>query len=172
MPSSVSTEMYFVHLAVSIPVRWEISFSFAAPLAMAVMMELYVAGSRSSCFSRFSGPAGIRSVLELGCGTGNITIELAKRGYDMTALDSSDEMLSIADRNGWVYNAGRTIFHTGDGNIVSWTGAGSSLCFELNSSVYSDLFGMISSTSLQITELSSYVGDHYQQLLSVYRSSW
>ena len=50
-----------------------------------------------NCFTRYSGPAGIRSVLELGCGTGNITIELAKRGYDMTALDSSDEMLSIAD---------------------------------------------------------------------------
>lgn len=37
------------------------------------------------------------SVLELGCGTGSMTIELAKRGYDMTALDLSEEMLSVAD---------------------------------------------------------------------------
>ncbi len=35
-------------------------------------------------------------VLDLGCGTGNITIELANRGYDMIGLDVSEEMLEIA----------------------------------------------------------------------------
>lgn len=35
-------------------------------------------------------------VAELGCGTGNITGYLAKNGYDMIAVDNSDEMLSIA----------------------------------------------------------------------------
>lgn len=35
-------------------------------------------------------------VLELGCGTGNITTRLAKAGYDMIGLDNSEEMLSIA----------------------------------------------------------------------------
>ena len=35
-------------------------------------------------------------VLDLGCGTGNITIPLAKAGYDMIGSDISDEMLSIA----------------------------------------------------------------------------
>lgn len=35
-------------------------------------------------------------VLDLACGTGSMTLELAQRGYDMTALDLSGEMLSIA----------------------------------------------------------------------------
>ncbi len=41
---------------------------------------------------------GIREglMLELGCGTGNMTEALAKRGYDMTGVDNSGEMLEIA----------------------------------------------------------------------------
>jgi len=35
-------------------------------------------------------------VLELGCGTGNLTYRLAARGYDMIALDNSCGMLSEA----------------------------------------------------------------------------
>ena len=35
-------------------------------------------------------------VLDLGCGTGAMTVELARRGYDMTGLDLSPEMLSEA----------------------------------------------------------------------------
>ncbi len=38
-------------------------------------------------------------VLDLGCGTGVLTLELAKRGYDMTGVDSSPEMLSAAREN-------------------------------------------------------------------------
>ena len=36
------------------------------------------------------------SVIDLGCGTGNISIALAKLGYDVTGLDLSSEMLSEA----------------------------------------------------------------------------
>ncbi len=35
-------------------------------------------------------------VLDLAAGTGSMTIELAKRGYDMTAVDVSEDMLSAA----------------------------------------------------------------------------
>lgn len=35
-------------------------------------------------------------VCDLACGTGNITIPLAKRGYDMTGVDISGDMLNIA----------------------------------------------------------------------------
>lgn len=35
-------------------------------------------------------------VLDLGCGTGNITEPLARAGYDMIGIDNSDEMLNIA----------------------------------------------------------------------------
>lgn len=34
--------------------------------------------------------------LDLGCGTGRMTLELARRGYDMTGVDSSPEMLDVA----------------------------------------------------------------------------
>ena len=35
-------------------------------------------------------------VLDLGCGTGRMTLELARRGYDMTGVDLSPEMLDLA----------------------------------------------------------------------------
>ncbi len=35
-------------------------------------------------------------VLELGCGTGNLTELLAAKGYDMIGVDASEEMLAIA----------------------------------------------------------------------------
>lgn len=35
-------------------------------------------------------------VLDLACGTGRMTVELARRGYDMTGIDYSPEMLNIA----------------------------------------------------------------------------
>jgi len=35
-------------------------------------------------------------ILDLACGTGSLTVELDRRGYDMTGLDLSSEMLSVA----------------------------------------------------------------------------
>lgn len=35
-------------------------------------------------------------VCDLACGTGNITIPMARRGYDMTGVDISEDMLNIA----------------------------------------------------------------------------
>jgi len=37
-----------------------------------------------------------RLVLDLACGTGSLTIEMAKHGYDMIGIDISPEMLSCA----------------------------------------------------------------------------
>ncbi len=46
------------------------------------------------------GKLGInpRHILDLGCGTGNVTIPLAEKGYQMTGLDLSSEMLSLAEQ--------------------------------------------------------------------------
>ena len=47
------------------------------------------------CFKRFSERKP-ELVLDLACGTGRMTAELAKRGYDMTGVDASEEMLAVA----------------------------------------------------------------------------
>ncbi|UCG29913.1 MAG: class I SAM-dependent methyltransferase [candidate division WOR-3 bacterium] len=40
-----------------------------------------------------------KRILDLGCGTGRFTIELAKRGFSMLGLDLTDEMIGIAQKN-------------------------------------------------------------------------
>ena len=47
--------------------------------------------------ARYSGVKPVLG-LDLGCGTGRMTLELAKRGYDMTGVDYSQDMLSVAHR--------------------------------------------------------------------------
>ena len=42
---------------------------------------------------------GVETVLDLGCGTGNHAIPLAARGYRVTGLDGSPEMLRYAEEN-------------------------------------------------------------------------
>ena len=45
---------------------------------------------------KHSGDTRPELILDLGCGTGSMTLELAKRGYDMTGVDYSAEMLDVA----------------------------------------------------------------------------
>ena len=47
-------------------------------------------------FRRLKRP--VRSVAELGCGTGSLTRLLARRGYAVTAIDLSPDMLAVADQ--------------------------------------------------------------------------
>ena len=65
------------------------------------------------CFEKFC-KAKPKSVLDLGCGTGSMTIELARRGYDMIGLDISDEMLSVADLRAREMGRSDILFICGD----------------------------------------------------------
>ena len=47
------------------------------------------------CFDKYL-PERPELVLDLACGTGTLTRELASRGYDMTGVDASFEMLTVA----------------------------------------------------------------------------
>lgn len=47
-------------------------------------------------FSRFNHDTGI--TLDLACGTGSLTVELAKRGFDIYGIDGSMSMLSVAQQ--------------------------------------------------------------------------
>ena len=48
-------------------------------------------------------------VLDLGCGTGSMTIAMAALGYDMTGIDRSVEMLDIARERALRENTGKSI---------------------------------------------------------------
>ncbi len=41
------------------------------------------------------------SVLDLACGTGSLTVELAKKGYEMIGVDLSEDMLARAQSKVW-----------------------------------------------------------------------
>lgn len=60
----------------------------------------------------------VRSVLDLGCGTGAHAVRLAQRGFDVTGVDLSAEMLAQAQQKAEaaVYSAGGPSprFHRGD----------------------------------------------------------
>jgi len=45
---------------------------------------------------RYLGPVMGKKILDLGCGTGNYSLELARRGATVTAIDPSREMLALA----------------------------------------------------------------------------
>ncbi len=60
--------------------------------------EIFVQGTVVECDfieKEISGNKQVR-ILDIGCGTGRHAIELAKRGYSVTAIDLSDSMLSRA----------------------------------------------------------------------------
>ena len=61
------------------------------------------------CFDKFmvSRP---EIVLDLACGTGSMTYELASRGYDMIGIDGSDDMLSEAYSRGTVVNNSNILY--------------------------------------------------------------
>ncbi|QUL56433.1 class I SAM-dependent methyltransferase [Paenibacillus tritici] len=48
-----------------------------------------------TAWSKYGKP---RTVAELGCGTGSLTIPLAAAGYHMTGIDLSSDMLAVAQR--------------------------------------------------------------------------
>ncbi len=49
-----------------------------------------------TCFEKHADP--VKKVLDLACGTGSITVPMAKMGYEMTGIDLSAEMLALAQK--------------------------------------------------------------------------
>jgi SAM-dependent methyltransferase len=56
----------------------------------------------------------IRSLLDLGCGTGRHSVELARRGYEVVGVDLSEGMLERARRRAIGQAASSTTFLRGD----------------------------------------------------------
>jgi SAM-dependent methyltransferase len=60
------------------------------------------------------GGRPVRSLLDLGCGTGRHSVELARRGYEVVGVDLSEAMLERARRRAIGEPAGSTTFLCGD----------------------------------------------------------
>jgi SAM-dependent methyltransferase len=60
-------------------------------------------------FDRY-GQGEIRSVLDLGCGTGSHALRLARMGYRVTGVDLSPHMLSLAEEKAGAQGLSLTLF--------------------------------------------------------------
>src|SRR5919197_2959907 len=61
------------------------------------------------------GNGTVRSVLDLGCGTGNHSVPLAERGYKVVGVDRSAQMLNVARQKASSQQLnGQATFYEGD----------------------------------------------------------
>jgi SAM-dependent methyltransferase len=71
-------------------------------------VNAYEPGTQPGFYLRLAEEIGAETVIDLGCGTGLITLEFASRGYRMIGVDPSPLMLEVAkqkpgaDRVAWV----------------------------------------------------------------------
>lgn len=71
-------------------------------------------------FERFA-VSPVRRILDLGCGTGGHAVVLASRGYAVTGVDRSAQMLAVARKKS---QGSRLEIGFEEGDIRSWRGAG------------------------------------------------
>jgi SAM-dependent methyltransferase len=68
----------------------------------------YAADAQPGFYSQLAAELGTLSIVDLGCGTGLITCELARQGYQLIGVDPAPAMLEIArhrsygDRVNWI----------------------------------------------------------------------
>ena len=68
------------------------------------------------CWDRYGMPA---TIVDLGCGTGNIAIPLAKAGFRVFGVDLSADMLAMA-RNKWEAGGGRSLIASAENGSIRW----------------------------------------------------
>lgn len=66
------------------------------PMTRGLVPYVEVAGRFADLLSRFG--RRVRSILEIACGTGNLTLPLVRLGYRVTGLDVSPQMIAVARR--------------------------------------------------------------------------
>lgn len=129
----------------------------------------YFVESHIPGFAQFERWRGKR-VLEVGCGIGTDTINFARAGAEVTAVDLSEESLSLAIRRAEVYGlSNRICFHHANAEELA-----SAVPVESFDLVYS--FGVIHHTPSPrrvIEEIAKYMGPESELRIMVYaKQSW
>jgi SAM-dependent methyltransferase len=90
--------------------RTPIIAEFTDPRLVAIYdtVNAYTAASQPGFYAQLAAELGVSLILDLGCGTGLITCELARQGYRLIGVDPAPSMLDIArdrpygDRVRWI----------------------------------------------------------------------
>ena len=69
---------------------------FSDPRLAALYDALNPFGGDSEFFCKQAEKLSAKTIIDLGCGTGLLTVELAKRGHQMTGIEPSEAMLAVA----------------------------------------------------------------------------
>jgi SAM-dependent methyltransferase len=71
---------------------------FTDPRLVAIYdtVNAYGSGEQPHFYSELAAELGVTSIIDLGCGTGLITRELARQGYRLTGIDPAPSMIDIA----------------------------------------------------------------------------
>ena len=69
---------------------------FSDPRLVALYDAINPLGDAGAFSCRLAESLSARRIIDLGCGTGLLTVELAKRGHDVTGIDPSEAMLAVA----------------------------------------------------------------------------
>lgn len=83
---------------------------FSDPRLVALYDTLNPFGDDSEFFCKQAEELSAKTIIDLGCGTGLLTVELAKRGHQMTGIKPSEAILAIArvkpyaDKIKWIQN--------------------------------------------------------------------
>ena len=100
-------------------------------------------------FSQRHFPAKTQNIMELACGTGILSIRFSQAGYEVTGVDLSEEMLTIADKRARQMGA-KITFAAGDMRELSGettfdvvTCYSDSLCYMSNASEVQRLFDVV-----------------------------
>ena len=74
-----------------------LSSEFTDPRLLAVYdaLNAYGSGTQPEFYLRLAREADATTVVELGCGTGLVAVEFARDGFDVIALEPSEQMLEV-----------------------------------------------------------------------------
>lgn len=72
---------------------------FYDPRLVAVYNTICALGDEKEFYIKLANDLSVKSIVDLGCGTGLLTIDLAKIGYQMIGVEPSKLMLDVAQKN-------------------------------------------------------------------------